>query len=187
VTQCFLRRQNTHIFSLQTRIIWQVIVHIPPKFHLVNQWVSLELLAGVWVMGSLQAQKWFKDTWEPRLHCTACRKLNRLENILSRRLSWSKPLPGSSTGFCFFPAVGLVSWVFAAAWFIWQWLSAVSIAYSGSKGSSKFGQFQGLPEAIMTCLPSCLISFPAEWNVLISEETYRMPLNKVKDCHVKSQ
>jgi hypothetical protein len=39
----------------------------------------------------------------------------------------------------------------------------------------------------MTCLPFCLISFPAGWNVLIPEETYRTPIRKVKTCHMQSQ
>ena len=32
------------------------------------------------------------------------------------------------------------------------------IAYSGREGPSESGQFQGLPEAILSCLPSCLRS-----------------------------
>ena len=33
------------------------------------------------------------------------------------------------------------------------------------------GRFQGLPKGVLSCLPSCLRSFPAGWNVSILEET----------------
>lgn len=37
----------------------------------------------------------FHKTWKPGAHCTSCRLVNRLKNVLSKRLSWSKPLSGS--------------------------------------------------------------------------------------------
>jgi hypothetical protein len=46
------------------------------------------------------------QSWEPGAHY---RKLNRLESVLPKWLSWSKPLPGSSAAFCFFQAAGLAS------------------------------------------------------------------------------
>lgn len=39
------------------------------------------------------------------------------------------------------------------------------IAYSGMEGPSESVQFQGLPEAILGCLPSILRSFSAGSNV----------------------
>lgn len=80
-------------------------------------------VTGIWVKGYLQEHKWLKDSyftkfhpclgdsspnWDPGAHQTDCRKLNRLESILSRHLSWSKPLLGSSGGSCLFQAAGLV-------------------------------------------------------------------------------
>lgn len=42
------------------------------------------------------------QSWEFRALFTACRQLSRLESVCSRCISWSKPLPGSVAGFCFF-------------------------------------------------------------------------------------
>ena len=39
------------------------------------------------------------------------------------------------------------------------------IAYYSREESSKFGQFQGLPEDVLSYLPSLLKSFPAGCNV----------------------
>lgn len=47
------------------------------------------------------------------------------------------------------------------------------IAYSCREGLSKSDQFQGLPETLWNCSPSCLRSFPAAWNAPVLEETYR--------------
>ena len=47
------------------------------------------------------------QSWESGAHHTACRQLNRLESVLSRFFSWSKPLPGSLAAFCFFQTAGL--------------------------------------------------------------------------------
>lgn len=44
-------------------------------------------------------------------------------------------------------------------------------AHSGRERPSESGQFQRVPEAILSYLSSCLKSFPAEWNVSILEET----------------
>jgi hypothetical protein len=41
----------------------------------------------------------------------------------------------------------------------------------GLWGGSDSGQFQGLPEAILSCSPPCLKSFSGGWNVYISKET----------------
>lgn len=51
------------------------------------------------------------------------------------------------------------SWVFSAAF----------ISDSGREGPSESSQFQELPRAILSCLPSCLRSFPGGWNVWISD------------------
>ena len=50
------------------------------------------------------------QSWEPGVHCTACRQLHRLDKILSRWcLSWSDSLSSSSVAFCFLQAAGLAS------------------------------------------------------------------------------
>ena len=49
---------------------------------------------------------------------------------------------------------------------------SVFIAYSVRSGPGESGQFQGLPEATLSWLPSCLKSFPAGCNIAISEETF---------------
>ena len=96
------------------------------------------------------------QSWEPGAYCTACRQLNRLESILSKWL-WSKCLPGSP----FFAALLFLRVFFAAQ------LPALSafIAYSSREGLSESRQFQGLPEAHLSCLPSWLRSFPVGRNV----------------------
>jgi hypothetical protein len=45
------------------------------------------------------------------------------------------------------------------------------LVYFGKERPSESGQFQGLPEAILRYLPSCLRSFPEDWNVSLSEKT----------------
>lgn len=143
---------------------------IPDREHTINQItttkvqldeprVLLGLLKGVWMRGYLQQQKWFKDgcitkahpawataqkSWEPGAHCTVFRQLNRFD----------------VAGFYFFHAAGLVfeSLQFS---FISSWRDSAFIAYSLKKGPSEFGQFQGLHEAVVSCLPSYLRPFPA--------------------------
>lgn len=45
------------------------------------------------------------------------------------------------------------------------------ITYSSREGRRESGQVQRLPKPILSCLPPSLKTFPAGWNVLISEET----------------
>ena len=53
---------------------------------------------------------------------------------------------------------------------VWKRLSDLIVS-SGREGPRESGHFQGLSEALLNSLPSQLKSFPAEWNVPISEET----------------
>ena len=48
-------------------------------------------------------------SWEPGVHCTIYRQLNRLESVLSKWLHCSEALPSSSGGLCFFQATWWVS------------------------------------------------------------------------------
>lgn len=74
--------------------------------------------------GHLQEQRWLTDicitkfypsmggssqSRKPGAGCTAHRQHHRLESVLSRCPSWSKPLLGSSAHFCCSQAAGLVS------------------------------------------------------------------------------
>lgn len=69
------------------------------------------LLIGLRVSGYLEKQKCFTDnsitkahpntgdssqSRKPEAHCTTCSHLDRLESVLSKWLSWSEPLLGSS-------------------------------------------------------------------------------------------
>jgi len=99
---------------------------------------------------------WVKaGTWSK---CTACRQLNRLDSVLpkgtlvkttSRCLVWFPLLPRSWSDLR----------VFFAAYLLWEWLSACWLASSVREEPSESGRFQGLPEAILSCLPSCMIRF----------------------------
>lgn len=95
------------IYSSETGNLWQTKLQILPKSSLVNQWVFI----GVTCRGRNDSDSYItKPTpaWvtTPKgcVHCTACGQLSRLENVLSRYLCWSNPLPGSWPGL----------WVFAA-------------------------------------------------------------------------
>lgn len=59
---------------------------------------------------------------------------NRLESALSRCLSWSKVLPGSLAGFCFF-------------WVLLSESLRLECASADREGLSDSGPFQGVPEA----------------------------------------
>lgn len=84
------------------------------------------------------------QSWEPRrTNCTACRLGNRLEHVLSRCLSCSKPLPGSWAGIRVF----VVEFDFAAQLpSVWGF-SAFTV-HSVREGPSKVGQLQGLPHVL---------------------------------------
>ena len=130
-------------------------------------------------------QKWLKDScifkalpstgdssqsWEPKAYCRAHRQLNRLGSTLSRCLSWSKPLPGSLAGFCFFHAAGLG--VSFAAFLLWEsWQLSMSANFLCSQVLLTLtGRSQWTWWASQSYLPSHLKSSPGGWNILILEE-----------------
>ena len=150
-------------------------------FSLVSQWVLLELLTGYgWgvtyrsrndsktAASQISTQHGWQLTNWSTLH--TLQELNRLEMVLSWCLSWSKPLVGTSAGFCFFrelPWSESLLWSFAAQlFFLLEGLSA-SVAYSGRERLSECGQVQGLPEVSVISLLS-FRNFPAGCNVSIS-------------------
>ena len=50
---------------------------------------------------------------------------------------------------------------------------SASIVYSGrEEGPGESGQFQGLPNTVLSCLPSCLKSLPAECNFSLGGNWY---------------
>ena len=101
---------------------------------------------------------WVTDSllsWKTRVYCTAYRQLNSLGNVLSRCLSCSS---------CFSLSL-LCSFYHQKVFFLAQLLSNPRLehwaftATLAGRGPSETDQFQGLPEAILSCLPSCLKSF----------------------------
>jgi hypothetical protein len=62
-----------------------------------------------------------------------------------------------------------------ARWLVWE--SAAWLVYSGREESMESSQFQGLPEAILSCFHSWWRSFPTEWNVSVLE-------NNTKQSHL---
>lgn len=71
---------------------------------------------------------------------------------------------GLRGGFCLFVFSGFGGLVLFCCF-------AAFIAYSGREGLSESARFQGPPEAISCCLPSCLNSFCAGWTISIFYET----------------
>ena len=101
-TKLLLGRCNTQIFPPQIEKQWQTKIDTV-RVQLGKPWVLLRLLTGAEMTQrqlhhySPPQHGWWvtaHKSWEPGAHCTSCRQLTRLENVLSRWL-WSKPLPGS--------------------------------------------------------------------------------------------
>ena len=120
VTKFFLGRHITHVYSTQIGDPQQTKIEVTSKFYLVNQWVLLGLLTGIWVMVIYRNRSDSKTAASPKptLLWVAAHKAGnwnmsqlpvsqQLECALSRNLSCSKPLPGSLMGFCFYQARGL--------------------------------------------------------------------------------
>lgn len=83
---------------------------------------------------------------EPGAHYIVYRKLNQLENVLARCLSWFKPFSRSCFGISLL--YSLVSLrVFYAAPSVWKGLSA--FAYSVKVGLNQSAQFQRLSNAVL--------------------------------------
>ena len=151
-----LRRHCTHVYSPQIGRPWQNKASMPPKSNLVNHefyWGHLRECG--WRVtyrnrndSKTAASPQHGDSskrWEPGAHCTACMQLNRLESVLSRCFSLSKPLPGSLAGLNLFHTLVCLRVLFAA------WLVS-----SGREGPSESSQFQELPEAILSCFKELL-------------------------------
>lgn len=102
-------------------------------------------------------------------HCTACSELCRLDSVL----------PGASVNLKLFQA----AWLLISASFkklVWSQSLLCHLAYlrgtlsfhcllCWERGPSESRKFQVLPDIVFSCLPSCLSSFPAGWNVSIYE------------------
>lgn len=115
--------------------------------------------------------------WKTRAYCTACRKLTRLEIVLSRWLCWSEPLLhrclfplGNVSGPCFLKATEFVSG-FLASWLVLQWVSAVfylSLLLEKDKPSESN---QRLLVAVLSNFLSVLRSMVAVCHGWFSEKT----------------
>ena len=93
-------------------------------------------------------------TWKPEARCSACRPLNRLENVLSKCFICSETIPGSSSGSCFFEVVALVSNSSLKPG-LSENDSQPSLVFTvGREELSESGQFQVLPQATLNCLLS---------------------------------
>lgn len=135
----------------------------------------------------LQKQKQLKDSCITKVylsmgdsshswgHCTACRQLKRLGSVLSR---WPALLLQASSQFLFLPSSRSYLTVLAA-WLDWESslqfsfarleepLSFYCFTYTSREEPNESCQFQELPEAVLSCLHSCLRSFPTGWNVSV--------------------
>lgn len=145
------------------------------------------LLSRIWLSDYLQEQKLLKCIWITKTHSSMGDSLKNPRNwsilhslqsvqqgksVLSKWLSWSKPLPDSSAGFCFFQAPRLVSESSLQLCLFDIRLSIVFVyIVLGREGPRGSTQFQGLPITILNCIPSVFRNFPGRWNVSILEET----------------
>ena len=68
----------------------------PPKPNLVNQWVLLWLLTGIWVSGYLQEQKWFKDNSITKAHPQHLGNLKHTAQPAGSSTGWRMSFPGAS-------------------------------------------------------------------------------------------
>lgn len=141
----------------------------------VNQWLILGLLTEIWVRDYLREHVCLlKDSLHhqsPPLHGWQLTELGPWStvqpagssagwSVLSRRLGWSKPHPGDSTGFCFFQAACLVcesSLQFGLS--ERDSLCADFLDYCGRSGPIESDKFPGLPETILNCLPCYICVF----------------------------
>lgn len=114
---------------------------------------------------------------DPGAQCTACRQLNMLKSVLPRCRSWSKPLLSSSADVCFFQGAGLVSGS-SLQLGLSESLLCNFMASSGREGPSESHPFGGFSGAILSCLPFNLRSFPAGWNVSVSDEAVTQQWDK---------
>jgi hypothetical protein len=103
-----------NMYSQQTK------VQILPKFSLVNGWVLLWLLTGMWLRVIYRSRN-NSDSFITKAHSgilnssgklglvhrTTYKQLNKLESIF-QALSWSEHLPGNSAGLSIFQATQLV-------------------------------------------------------------------------------
>lgn len=141
----------------------------------------LGLLTGIRMRGYLQKQKWLKDNCVTNAHPSMGDSSQNLANpghtaqpagsAAGWRVSFLVGLnlfQAVLAGFCFFQTAGLVSSsslqlsssenLCNSGSSLWEGLSAF-LSYSGREEPSESAHFQGLPEAILNCLPSCLSSF----------------------------
>lgn len=114
----FLRRHDTHLFTRDKE-------PTADQSSLVNQWVSLELLTGIWMRGYLREQHRQQQNQSAPQHgwqltnagnlehtALACWTPSSSDSVLSYWLSWSSLLHVSGSDLR----------VFFAAWLVWEWL-----------------------------------------------------------------
>lgn len=141
----------------------------------INTWVVLTGLVGVLIIIWKEDMPSAQFTRGGNLECTAwsaCRKLSRLETVLSKWLSCFRPLPGSSA-----PLLLEDSWYVLSLFYslvcLRVTLSSLCCLVLGGPRSSGSDQLQGLPEAIWVVCP---LSWGDSlqhrmWTVSISGET----------------
>jgi hypothetical protein len=104
---------------------------MPPKFSLVNQWVFLGFLTGVWSRDYFQEQKWLKDSCITTAHFSMGDSLPKAGN-----LEHTAQPAGSSTGWrVSFPGDSVDLWIYQASPPLWSECSPVtSIFAQGGRG-----------------------------------------------------
>lgn len=196
VWQHLSRGNSAHTYLLHIGSLQQTEVQIIPESNKVKQWVVLGLLAGIWVTGCLQEQKWLKKSVvfaKFPLGLVTGHKAENLEHDVqpvgssaSWRVSFPSNclnlFPGSSTGCSFFQTSTLESvnsfqlffserLLCSSAFFCLWGILRFYCLLCQEGGIVNLGVLGELSEALLSCLPSCLKSFSVGWNISILEKT----------------
>lgn len=104
VTILFLGRKHTSPLSSDREPMTDQSMD---TINLVNRWILLRLLRGVWGRGYLQGQNWLKDSCIPEVCPSMWDSSQKLEHtaqaggVTFKGFSCSEPFSGSSVAFCF--------------------------------------------------------------------------------------
>lgn len=118
-----------------------------------------------------------QQSWKSGVHFTDYRYLNKLENVISRWLSWSELLQDAQLNFVLFQAVFLVSDSFRQTGLskMNHWAYFVVCILLGREAQNKSSHFLGLPKAILSQLHPALVNLPAVFVLPLGHSAVSLP------------